>query len=321
MKDLLNVSIESMSGMQIVDWAYTEELIPRTYQEYLTWVANKHNGPLKYLEDERKEKRESLKNVFPECESSLVFLFDYRAAKKFQQKNKSKFNIASYSIGFEDQDYHSWIWEKLDVIGATLKQQYPDLEYKVSLDIHPVLERDMAYRSGLGWFGKNSMLISREFGSYNLIGSLLINRKLSLNNKEIETDHCGTCTKCIDACPTSAIHIDSRTIETSKCISTFTIELFKDAGPPAGYPTTSNEVFGCDICQEVCPWNHKTLNDIGEIQFSRIVDFFNRDLELVVSEVSRMSNKEYKTYFKNTSMQRLGKKGLLKNLKYYQELE
>ena len=180
-----------------------------------------------------------------------------------------------------------------------------------------MLERDLAQRAGLGWFGKNSMIINREFGSYQLIGSLLLNKKLELATKDIETDHCGTCTRCIDACPTNAIHQTERTVFSDRCISTFTIEMFKEVEPPKGYAKNSHEVFGCDICQEVCPWNRKPLKNIESIQESRLVNFFNRDLNLIISELEKMSNKGFKTFFKGTSFERVGKRGLIKNLRPY----
>ena len=118
-----------------------------------------------------------MKEVFPECESALVFLFDYTSAKKEQLSASPDFKIASYVTGFGDEDYHYWIKDKLTVIGEHLRSFDSSLDYRFSLDVHPVLERDLAFRSGLGWFGKNSMLISKSHGSYTLIGSLLLNKK------------------------------------------------------------------------------------------------------------------------------------------------
>ena len=307
------------SDYQIVDFGYTEELEPRTYKEFLQWIELNYNGPLNYLADHRKDIRKSLKDVYSDCESSLVFLFDYRSSKKFIEETKPKNKIASYTVGFEDQDYHFWIKEKLERMGRDLQAVFNGLEFKLSLDIHPVLERDLAERAGLGWFGKNSMIINQKFGSYNLIGSLLLNQKLPLNFRPSVADHCGNCTRCLDACPTNAILDGSRTIDSSKCISTFTIELFKDSQPPTGYPSQENEVFGCDICQEVCPWNIKPMQTASKIESSDLVDFFNRDLSEVCCDIEAMSNKNFKTFFKSTSFERVGKRGLLKNLKYYLE--
>lgn len=317
MKELLNIPVEDLLGNKVVTWGYTEELRPKTYDSFLKWVDQNYNGPLKYLEDHRKLKRESLSEVYPDCQSAIVFLFDYRDSKKFQINNNPENKIASYTVGFEDEDYHFWIKNKLILFGEKLQETQPDLEFKISLDIHPVLERDLAQRAGLGWFGKNSMIINREFGSYNLIGSLLLNQRFDISEQEVEPDHCGNCTRCLDACPTNAIIPGERTIDSNLCISTFTIELFKDATPPSGYPVASQEIFGCDICQEVCPWNIKSLKGVEELGESKLVDFFNRDLLEICNEIEKMSNKQFKIFFKNTSFERVGKKGLLKNLRYY----
>ncbi len=317
MESLLYISPALLESKQIVGWGYTEELRPRTYQEYLDWVTNSYHEPLNYLADHRKDKRASLTEVYPECESALVFLFDYRSAKKYQKINPSENTIAAFTIGYEDQDYHFWIKDKLIELGEELKKDNPHLAYALSLDVHPVLERDLAVRAGLGWFGKNAMLINRKTGSYQLIGSLLLNQKLDLPKAPIETDHCGTCTRCIDACPTNAIIPGTRSVEANKCISTYTIELFKDAPAPQGYPTQTNEVFGCDICQQVCPWNDKPLKHIEPQTSSKLLDFFNRELKYIIKDIEEMSNKNFKDHFKQTSFERVGKRGLLKNLKCY----
>lgn len=308
------LSRDEITQFQIVDWAYTEKLEPTSYDRYSKWVTAGHAGSLNYLTDERKQKRQSLKSVYPEAMSALVFLFSYTHSKKFQGEVKPIAKVASYTTGFDDMDYHHWVKEKLELIGERLKLKNNELEFGVSLDVHPVLERDLAHRSGLGWFGKNSMLINREFGSYTVIGSLILNTKLdTIPDRNVELDHCGTCTRCIDACPTNAIMAKERSVDTEKCISTFTIEKFKDDTPPDGYPDKSVNVFGCDICQEVCPWNNKPLMR-SDSKSSKWVEFFNRDLSVIMSELESMSNKGFKTFFKSTSFERLGKKGLIKNL-------
>ena len=255
--------------------------------------------------------------VYSDCRSVLVFLFSYIDQKKSLTKLASESKIASYTLGFEGVDYHHWVSEKLNTIGESLQDQIKGLDFKISLDIHPVLERDLAYRAGLGWFGKNSMLISQEKGSYTIIGSLLLNKELEIETRKTVTDHCGNCTRCLDACPTGAI-LDNKTIDSNKCISTFTIELFKDAPAPEGYPVESGEIFGCDICQEVCPWNNKPLAlSSGQQSDNKLVDFFNRSVREIYDDIEGMSNNDYKRFFMGTSFVRSGKRGLLKNLKPY----
>lgn len=289
--------------MKIVDWSYTTDFKTHSLDHYNSWIKNSLHGPLGYMADERKTLREEVKNFYPEFKSALVFLFDYTpAAKKNIQDQNYKF--AAYTKGFDGYDYHYWIKEKLDHLAKELKLT----DYKLSIDAQPVLERDLAYRAGLGWFGKNSMLISRDKGSFFLISAILLNIELDLTQREIETDHCGTCTRCIDACPTEAIVAD-KVIDANKCISTFTIELFKEAQPPKGYPTPRGEIFGCDICQQVCPWNSKPLDKAqvsDEVEFEKT---FNQ------TNLEAISNREFKRVFKGTSLERTGRVGLLKNLK------
>jgi len=304
-KDLLSLTKLELQKNQIFDWAYTEESRPKTFDYYKKWVKDNHQGPLDYLADHRKDLREDIKNFFPDFKSALVFLFDYTPSAKANIESKN-FKFASYTKGFEGFDYHYWIKEKLIEIAAKLNLQ----NYSLSIDAQPVLERDLAFRAGLGWFGKNSMLISREGGSFFLISSILLSEKLNLETNNTETDHCGNCTRCIDACPTNAI-LDNRTILAKNCISTFTIELFKDAEAPKGYPTKRGEIFGCDICQEVCPWNQKPLKrveSISEVDFEK--KFKETDLESI-------SNREFRRIFKGTSLERTGRVGLLKNLKKF----
>ena len=139
----------------------------------------------------------------------------------------------------------------------------------------------MAWRAGLGWIGKNSMLIHREHGSFLMLGSLLLNKNLFPDeNPIVETDHCGTCRACVDACPTEAIDPDSRTLMAEECISTFTIEHFKnDVSPPRNYHLKNRWFFGCDICQDICPWNGKPLSSSASVSFAkpleeRLLQFF-----------------------------------------------
>ena len=312
MNQLLSLDIEYLQSIQIVDWSYTESSIPLTYEHYDQWVKKELNGNLNYLSDERKGLRKDLKNLYPKFESALVFLFDYTSERKRIENDNSPFKLASYVTGFEGVDYHYWIKEKLEEVSKRLELK----DYQLSIDAQPVLERDLAYKAGLGWFGKNSMIISKQHGSYFLIGSILLDKKLEINNeREIEPDHCGNCTKCVDECPTSAI-VEDKVIDAKRCISTFTIEEFKPAPTPKGYEKVEELIFGCDICQDVCPWNKKPLNNTKASQNNiEWMSFFNDDLYNLIQKIESMSNREYKRQFKATPLERTGRVGMLKNLK------
>ena len=280
---------------------------------------------MSYLEGDKQDKRQSLKNYFPEYQSSFTFLFDYRRDKKKLDTFDSKRKVGGYAFGFSGEDYHYHIRESLDKICSLY---FSKSIHKVVVDTAPVLDRDLAYRSGLGWFGKNSMLINRHVGSYFMIGHVLLNKKFNVTTLPMDTDHCGQCRKCIDACPTDAIIEDSRTVDSNKCIPFFTIEKFKDDTiPPVGYDQMS-EVFGCDICQEVCPWNERTLKyvEINDVRLSakqnKIKEIFldksEDDLEL---ELQSMSKKEFVRQWKKTSFERTGRDGVLKNIKWKKKVK
>ena len=305
--EILTPELLELNG--IVDWGYNESPDPSTYTEFLEWSQSSHSQPLSYLQDHRAIKRKSLLNVYPDFQSSISFLFSY-SPKKFDQD----FKMGNYIFACDGVDYHYELRERLESIGKKLCS-----EYKTILDVEPVLERDLALKSGLGWFGKNSMLINRKHGSYFLIGSILFPHKAQQQIKSnIETDHCGNCTACIDQCPTEAIDPHSRTLIANKCISTFTIEIFKEHSAPDGYSEAS-EVFGCDICQDVCPWNRKILQDQTEFNGEKSLliknFFFDRKLEVVIEELENMSNREFRRLFAQTSLERTGRVGILKNLK------
>lgn len=335
MKDLVGIDLEEFA---VVDWSYTSRLNPLTYAYYDEWVKSENHGILHYLSDHRKEARRSLKSVYPDCASALVFLFSYHPQKLALEniyQNDSRWNglkIGSYVFGFNGIDYHFDVKDRLMKIGDQLQHSFSGLEYKLALDIHPVLERDLAYRSGLGWFGKNSMLISKEHGSYTILGTLLLNKEIGFDESSIEVDHCGQCRACIDACPTDAIDESERTLIANQCISTYTIELFKDeANAPKGMESSNGEFFGCDICQEVCPWNKRPvrLNRVEPQESSS----FHQENELILSHfllrpredmshfLESLSNNQFSKKFKSTPLGRTGRKGLLKNLKFWNSVK
>lgn len=312
--------MDFLSYKYIVDWGYTENGVAKTHGYFQKWIDQNLDFPLKYLLGEKAQKRKSITEYYPQFKSSLVFLFSYAETKKNLIALDPEFKIAGYALGFNGIDYHHELKKILEHIFMDLKKTNPKLECKIALDTQPVLDRDLAYRAGLGWFGKNSMLISRHEGSYFIIGSLLLSEKLNFIQKELEADHCGSCTKCIDACPTKAIDSLTRTIVTKKCISYFTIEEFKDVTPSFNFSNTSPEIFGCDICQDVCPWNEKklsTFKNAKPVAANVITEFFYRSKEVVLKNLQELSNNQYKKLFKNTALERTGRIGILKNLRRF----
>ena len=316
------ISDSLLKELGILDWGYSEDSVASSYSHYETWADSNLSKPLEYLSDHRKDLRRDIKLVYPEFQSALVFLFSYQSTKKWLLDN-NQYRVAAYTLAYEGEDYHFHLRRRLSSIEAELKAQHPGLETFVSLDIQPILERDLAYRAGLGWFGKNSMIINQKEGSYFIIGSLLLNQKLNLVQKKPDIDHCGQCTACVDACPTVAIDARTRTITAEKCISTFTIEMMKEVPAPEGYTDSRGEIFGCDICQDVCPWNKKVLNRVTGFfhlneKFSFLKDWFlSEKLDELKGHIDASTNRGFRKKLQGTVFDRPGRIGWLKNLRSY----
>jgi epoxyqueuosine reductase len=307
----------------LVEWGYVDSPFPESYAHFLDWNKKNKTPALRYLTDHREHLRSDLRLVYPDFQSALVCLFDYRGAKNWlKQQSEPLSSMAGFAWGFEGEDYHIILKRDLEAILEGLKKEFPGLDGKVAIDTLPILERDLAYRAGLGWFGKNSMLIHRRHGSFVMIGSLLLNQKIAVIKKEKETDHCGQCRRCVDACPTTAINPETRQIDGSQCLTTFSIETFKDL--PAEFQLKKESgplLFGCDICQDVCPWNKKGLMRFIEPfrvtpLMEKLATFFQQPLSSMKSHLEGMSKKQYQIFFQGTSFLRLTKNGLLKNIAY-----
>jgi epoxyqueuosine reductase len=310
----------------ILEWGYTEKLQAESFSRLENWVGLGLQGTLGYLTGERLQMRQDLRHVFPECQSALVFLFDYNAVRKKLEDERGPNNfakIASYVFAFGGLDYHHVMGQALRELGESLQQLHAGLEFKVTIDTAPVLDRDLAFRAGLGWFGKNSLLINRQGGSFTLIGSLLLNQRLELPQKGQESDHCGTCRACVDACPTDAIDPVSRTLKAESCLSTFTIEHFKPTEAPIER-FSYQEVFGCDLCQDVCPWNKKAAVDSNTLAEAEQVlqapeavrlrrEFEEKPLEDVIASLQNFGTRAFAREWRQTPIARTGKNGVLKN--------
>jgi epoxyqueuosine reductase len=209
------------------------------------WLNKGYHGKMKYLENHFDMRTDPTKLV-PGAKSVISFLYNYFPEK---QQNQDSYQIAKYAYG---KDYHFVIKEKLYQIVEQAQQTLGKFDFRVFVDSGPVLERQWAERAGLGWIGKHGLLISPKKGSYFFLAEIICDLTLDYD-PPFKTDHCGTCTACIDACPTDAI-LPDKTLNANHCISYLTIEL-KDEIPVDYKGKMENYVFGCDICQDVCPWN------------------------------------------------------------------
>lgn len=220
--------------------AFLEEEAPRLE----LWLEKNHQGQMSYME-RHFDKRLDPTILVPDAKSVISLLFNYYPSEK---QIENTYKISKYAYG---QDYHDVIRDKLKILMQAIQDQIGQVSGRVFVDSAPVLDKAWAKKSGLGWIGKNSNLITKKAGSFFFIAEIILD--LELDYDTITTDHCGTCTACIDACPTQAI-VAPYQVDGSKCISYFTIEL-KEQLPNELKQTFDDWVFGCDVCQDVCPWN------------------------------------------------------------------
>ena len=210
-----------------------------------TWLSKNYHGKMSYMENHF-DKRLNPTLLVDGSKSVISLSYNY-----FPQTDVSQFSdfkISKYAYG---EDYHIVIKEIMQEMVAELKEEIGDFECRVFTDSAPILERSWARKSGIGWVGKNANLITKQSGSFYFLAEIICD--LELQEDFATTDHCGTCTKCIDACPTDAI-VSDKIIDGSKCISYATIEL-KDEIPETFKNKMQDWMFGCDICQDICPWN------------------------------------------------------------------
>lgn len=267
------------------------------------WLNAGMHGTMNYMENHFELRVDPTKLV-PGARSVITLLFNYFPG----EESTAGPSISKYAYG---EDYHEVIRPKLRQLLEVLRTHFGDIQGRGFVDSAPVLERAWAERSGLGWIGKNANLLTRQ-GSFFFIATLITDLELDPDPGG-HTDHCGTCTKCIDSCPTEAI-LPGRVVDGSKCISYFTIEL-KDALIPGSMKGQfGNWMFGCDVCQDVCPWNsfatphnHDELKPIPEI------------LNFTTKEWEELTEEQFKIIFKNSPLKRSKFAGIKRNLRFIQQ--
>ncbi len=230
---------------------------PPGYPRFLDWLAAGYAGDMGYL-DRRREAYEHPAGVFPPVKSVLMLGLVYRSESR-QAAGPLHADIASYA--WNGADYHAVIRTRLKSLTGALRQTYPAVQTRGIVDTAPLLERDFARLAGLGWQAKNTLLINRQQGSFLFLAALLLSAEAT-PDAPFELDHCGTCTRCLDACPTQAFPAP-RVLDARRCISYLTIELRQQPIPRDLREPLGHWVFGCDICQDVCPWNDKTSDRIS----------------------------------------------------------
>ena len=269
------------------------------------WLNQGYHGKMAYMENHF-EKRVDPTKLVPGAKSVVSLLYNY--FPKETQKDPEAPKLARYAYG---EDYHFVLKHKLKDLLKYLQQEIGEVDGRVFVDSAPVLERDWAKRSGLGWIGKNTLLIHPKAGSYFFLAELIIDLELEADG--LIKDYCGTCTRCIDACPTDAIPEGGYLLDGSKCISYLTIELREAIDEQFG-SQMENWMFGCDICQEVCPWN-RFSSPHSEPAFDPHPDL----LEMSRSDWLDLTEETFRTVFKRSAVKRAKYEGLKRNIRFLEE--
>ena len=266
------------------------------------WLNQGKHGSMAYMENHF-ELRVNPCKLVPGAKSVITLLLNYFPEQK--QKPASP-KISKYAYG---KDYHEIIKKKLNFILGEIKESIGDIHGRGFVDSAPVLERSWAVRSGLGWIGKNGNLINKEQGSFFFIATLIVDLELQYDDP-FAKDFCGTCRKCIDACPTEAI-LENKVVDGSKCISYFTIELKDLLIPEEMKGKSDNWIFGCDVCQDTCPWNRfsKPTREDSFAPIPEVLNFSTRDWEELTEE-------SFKIIFLHSPIKRAKYTGIRRNLQF-----
>ena len=266
------------------------------------WLNKGMHGSMKYMENYF-ELRVDPRRLVPGARSVITLLINYFPSEK-QNKNSPK--ISTYAYG---KDYHDVIKNKLQNLLKILREKIGEVNGRGFVDSAPVLERSWAQRSGLGWIGKNGNLITKKSGSFYFIATLITDLELEYDDS-FAKDYCGSCTKCIDSCPTDAI-LPNKVVDGSKCISYFTIELKEMMIPSEMNGKFDNWMFGCDTCQDVCPWN-RFSKGTEETAFTPIREVLNFSLH----DWEELTEESFKRIFRDSPIRRSKFYGIKRNLKF-----
>jgi epoxyqueuosine reductase len=285
------------------DLAGVAELgVPESVGHFDAWLAAGHHGPMAYLDGEGAALRRDSRRPHPGATHALVVALDYGGREPAGP-------VARYARG---DDYHEVLREKLRTLHAWFQAQvgHP-INGRPYVDSGPLLERDLARRAGLGWFGKNTMLINPGRGSFFFLGALVLAWPL-VPDAPFEADRCGRCTRCLDACPTQAFAAP-RVLDARRCISTLTIEL-RGAMDAALAPLVGERLYGCDVCQEVCPWNVRFAQTLPEgSPFAARAMLAGKDARTLAAELLAMDQAAYAEAFRGSAMKRAKLAGLQRN--------
>jgi epoxyqueuosine reductase len=289
-------------GFDLVGFAKADELVEEV-EKLNEWLKLGYQRDMKYME-RNFDKRKDVSLILEDAKSVISLAVNYYTDHQYIE-DKDSGKVSRYAWG---KDYHLIIWEMLEALEAELKKIDPEFKSKSYVDTGPVMDKAWAVKAGIGWLGKHTNVINRELGSWIFIANIITNYEFDYT--EPIPDYCGSCTACIDACPTDAI-LNEYVVDSNKCISYLTIEnrgeieqQFK--GKFEGW------VFGCDICQDVCPWNIKFLQPTTIEEFNPA----DGNKEINLDEISKMSSNEFNERFAESPVLRAKLKGLKRNAEF-----
>jgi len=272
----------------------------RTADALNAWLERGFHGEMKYMARQAAVRRDPAR-AWREARSIVVVLHNYY--RNDSTISADRYRLARYAQG---EDYHQVTMSKLERLGSEIVRLADHGSYRSYVDAGPLPERELAQRAGLGWMAKNTMLIHPRLGSFTFIGCVLTDLELEADSP-FEADRCGSCTRCLDACPTGAFP-EPHVLDATRCISYLTIEARSDV-PAALRASVGEHLFGCDICQEVCPWNVRFAQDAAEPGFRPAPDTAWPTLE----EIAAMDQAAFDNRFGDTAIKRAGVSGLQRN--------
>lgn len=309
MSRLTNQIVTSLAkefGFDLIGFAKAESLNEET-QKLKIWLDKGYQATMSYME-KNILKRKDVKELLPDAKSVISLAVNYFTDHQYsndQTKEKNRLPAGKISRYAWGKDYHLILWENLSDFESKLLELEPEIKTLSYVDTGPVMDKVWAVRAGLGWMGKHTNVINKEIGSWIFIANIITNYEFEYS--EIISDHCGTCTACIDACPTNAI-IDEYLVDSNKCISFLTIEN-KEEISNQFKGKFDNWIFGCDICQDVCPWNIKFAEQTAIKEFHPI----NGETEIELQKILEMNNEEFKERFSVSPVKRAKLTGLKRN--------
>ncbi|MGV3709811.1 MAG: tRNA epoxyqueuosine(34) reductase QueG [Gemmatimonas sp.] len=275
--------------------------VPDTTPQFDAWLAAGNAGTMNYLHDAGAALRRDARAPHPGATHALVVAMNYGGSEPSGP-------VARYARG---DDYHEVLRERLRELHRWLENETGQtINARPYVDSGPVLERDLAQRAGLGWFGKNTCLINPGAGSFLFLASLFVEYPLETDDP-FEADRCGSCTRCLDACPTDAL-VAPRTLDANLCVSYLTIEL-RDTIPETLRAKLGSLVYGCDICQDVCPWNVRFSHALREPRFMTRPFLEGKDARVLAHSLLQLGQVEFSAAFQNSAMKRAKRRGLARN--------